>query len=755
MSDTTKDYSVAKNVVKADNAKLIGEVRYPMIDDLSEVTIFWPVSDYKLADLCLEYLALRVSSNNETGTGDVTDQKWMTEVLEASLGTVDGTWRMIYPSLAKHANAPGVSMVLRRGFITKGTASTAYDQLWSLMPSDQLDAQIGKRQFSEYLAGVHPRQGESILDQLNSSALISNPVVNGQMLSGEFAPSNVVLTPNPEDGDLRIYRTMTEVAVITTAGTLSALTPYRVRDNEILEAFDFETGEDDTFVLRYTNLSTGSRAACIALTDAELVSIFAALDSTVSWTYITRRFIEQTDNTAHFEIMVKCVTWRSWNTNDVFAADYDSDKDAPQGNLDTRTRIWEKIRRADAATALADIVHSSTAVPTPSGYEITTAKITDKHDGSIDVTQILRKVLSNRAKEDGNVLEQKIASPFGWEPGTLDFLYTIYEGYILSDLPTSSNAPTGYTFLDKKNEPSGNWWRGVWRYGKVTWDASWDDAHVTGRDGPINTTLAHQGGKGTGEQHTLPGVAQADVDGTISSAQTANVGGLPPQVKRVVTAIRVSEDGEKGEYVVNRKQEVSFEGTTDGDALVTEVVKESGRREKGCTRVWWRRTLAAKDTLTIDGEATQDFTFNGVDYPHSKFNVQDNGDTTFNVIQLGGYNTGDGGGGDTGDLWVETRVPFKVVLRNKYHECWVFTRYFATAAGAEQYTWTLYASDGDPVTIGAFTLKTHKAEGGVDDGSISYGWDIVRGTHIERMSNGLFFKAVRIELQDKDTPDEV
>lgn len=735
MSDITKDYSVAKNVVKAENAKLIGEVRYPMLDDLSEVTIFWPVSDYKLADLCLEYLTLRVSTANETGTGNTTDQQWMTEILNASLGTVDGSWRIINSSLAKHANTPGVSMVLRRGFITKGNAATAYDQLWALMPNDQLDAQIGKRQFMEYLAGIHPRQGESILDQLNSSALIENPVVNGQTLTGMFAPSNVVLTPNPEDGDLRIYRTMTEVTVITLIATLSALTPYRVRNNEILEAFDFETGEEDEFVLRYTNLSTGSRAACRDLTDVELVAIFTALDNTVSWTYITRRFIEQIDNTAHLEIMVKCVTWRSWTTNAVFASDYDSDKDAPEGNYDTRTRVWEKIRKADAATALADIVHSSTAVPTPSGYEITTAKITDKHDGSINVLQVIRKVLSNRASQDGDIQEQKTQNPFGWEPGTIDNLTTVYDGYDLADLPTTSTTPSGYTFLNRQDEPDGNWWKSMWIYGKVTWSGLWADAHQTERNGPTATTPADEGGSGTRETHYLPGVAQGDVDTTVAAAATPYTAGLPSGTTRVVTSISVSENTTTGEYIVSRKQAVAFTGTTADDALVTEVQFTNGRRQKGCTRVWWRRTAAAKDTLTTSGLATQAFTFNGTEYLANRFNVGDNGDTTFDVTQLGGYDSdaGDDGSG----TWGETYNSYYTDRGGRLCQVWVFKKYFATAHGAELYVSTLNTIVDPDVGLEAHTAAA--------------GWYVIH-SDIDRHSNGLLFKATRMEILDLGKP---
>jgi hypothetical protein len=200
-------------------------------------------------------------------------------------------------------------MTLRKGFITTAPTVTGYDQLWRLFPQDMADAQIGKRVFTEYLYGVDHDHSEAIMTQLQAVDSVTNPIINGQTVTGKFACSKIVIKPTDSDGDTRIYRTLTEVKDVTDPIDLDELTPYLLRENEITEPFYFYNGELDTFTITFTNISRDSRNACMVITDADIVAYVNGLDDTVTWTYVDRKFEEQTDNTAHLIIIVRVYEW--------------------------------------------------------------------------------------------------------------------------------------------------------------------------------------------------------------------------------------------------------------------------------------------------------------------------------------------------------------------------------------------------------------------------------------------------------------
>ena len=156
---------------------------------------------------------------------------------------------------------------------------------------------------------------QSLMATLRAVSSYTDPKANSKTYTGTYANSEVESRDETEFGTGErapaIIQTLTKVDAVTAFASLSGLSPLISQENEILEPFGYGAGEGDVVAYRYVNISTGSQAACMAISDANLASIPGA-----GWTYVDRKFEEQTDNTAVFTVLLRKVAWNAFDYDD-------------------------------------------------------------------------------------------------------------------------------------------------------------------------------------------------------------------------------------------------------------------------------------------------------------------------------------------------------------------------------------------------------------------------------------------------------
>jgi len=154
---------------------------------------------------------------------------------------------------------------------------------------------------------------------------------------------------------------------------------------------------------------------------------------------------------------------------------------------------------------------------------------------------------------------------------------------------------------------------------------AWNDSRVRvgyqNYDNSDNTA-----GHGLGEVHQLTGLNKRVQDTAFHAAWVGDT-------NRVVTNVRRSERA-NGEYAVQQNQRISYQGTADSNALIVRIRSNTGSQTPALGRVWFRRTLAAKNTLTdTGGNARTSFSFEGGNYSSATTDITDHGDGTYTVSQ--------------------------------------------------------------------------------------------------------------------------
>jgi hypothetical protein len=209
---------------------------------------------------------------------------------------------------------------------------------------------------------------------------------------------------------------------------------------------------------------------------------------------------------------------------------------------------------------------------------------------------------------------------------------------------------------------------------------------------------ANLGGSGRAEVYRAPGISEPNSATDITAL-------VPQKTNRVIHTVSLSEAA-KGAREITVQEKISFPGDDATDALVTMIEIAWARNKPACTRTWWRRTAAAKDSLigfinpsasgtdtdlgdsaSPSSVAVTGFTFNGVAYIHTKVDIEDNHDTTFNVIQTAHdvSEATDGG-------WGATTGGYVVRQSNGDYKSYLWFRaYFATEAGAMALIGTLHS----------------------------------------------------------------
>ena len=247
-----------------------------------------------------------------------------------------------------------------------------------------------------------------------------------------------------------------------------------------------------------------------------------------------------------------------------------------------------------------------------------------------------------------NTRDNEILNLFGLQTGEGD-----NQGFIFSTLnPSAANKTAcmdtitdadlvaqlavGWTYADRhwKEEKGGAATFAV-AFRKVAWTNAWSDADQV-RDGKVN-------GFGRIKSSAVRGVSSTSITSLLSDA-------ISPDDGFVVLNVSVSEAA-NGSLDAFNMQGTAFTSVTD--YLLVSWERALNNNPRRLTRVWFRRSATAKDTLVDTGGTAQaDFSYawpdetNIVAYVHSQCVVRPHGDRTYDVIQhledTTGINDGDG-----------------------------------------------------------------------------------------------------------------
>ena len=465
---------------------------------------------------------------------------------------------------------------------------------------------------------------------LDAVATYSGPQADGQTYSGTFVNSKVVCDEGIDDNNQRYVNIVQTLILVTTISSVSDLPsdPLVLQRNTIHDVHGIRTGEEDFITYEYRNLNSAdtTRKACMDISDANLQALanVAGNSPATGWIYEDRQFDENANKTGVFKVLFKKVVWQIWG-HDSYAADITersnvgTDSNANNaGETISITKTWLRIRKADLSTAESDCRNNAKVAP-ETGYIITAVGISDNRDGSITVTQRQVKQI-NAVNESGSIQ----LNPHGINSGTTTNVITVYKNFQVNSLPAGTSVTAGGNVISNIPSIQGD---GLWSREVVTrvptWDKTWADK--------LEMTEVDAGGYRNHETSTATGIAASAMDAAYAAAKVAS-----DAEKRVVVNAQQMERA-NGERVVTRTEAFASVITGTTDMIVTRITKKVGRGTPAVMRTWWRRTAAAKDILitVTTGEARKDFVYETINYYHTDVTVDDNGDGTFNVHQLG------------------------------------------------------------------------------------------------------------------------
>ena len=433
----------------------------------------------------------------------------------------------------------------------------------------------------------------------------------GNRHEGEWVCASVFYD---NDNSKILVQVLELVTTIDKIKDLSGMDYLLTSENEILTPFGIVSGEKDYQAYVFKNLKTTSRAQCEEFSDAELVANLPG----AGWTYVDRKFQVEENNTGTFTVIFQKVQWNAWGHDDYAADTIEYPNAGTKNEKENLRKTWKAIQKADLSTAIQDCREGSN-VPAPSGYVITDAGVTDNRDGSITLTQVCRKQVNNRDLDDTRKIR-----PHGWKTGTLLVKTTAYEDFYAADIDSATSGesvPAGYVLSAIDHREAGGLQSRHYIYEKATWVGTW----TTNKK---KTGVQYEGKESELQTHTAKGLPKDGID-TLFESVGADTG--------YCLLSKVLQEGGYGEQVINRRQQKLNDGTSSSDALVIVVHVSLGDQSPLCKRQWYRRSEAAKNILIDNdpqGEASKNFTFQGVAYSHARWTVTDHHDGAYTVTQV-------------------------------------------------------------------------------------------------------------------------
>ena len=166
-------------------------------------------------------------------------------------------------------------------------------RFWALTRKDYAQAALDAlTQYTDLTKNAEPQ------------AYVVDPKIDGEGCPGTWRQVRAMLLEGP-DGKPRVGQILKRVYYPLTVDELKQLTVLKVYGNKILHPFGVQPGEDDEESWIYRDLDIRARAKCEGFGDAALVNALAGSD----WTFVTKKFEEQENNTAAFTVVFRKVAW--------------------------------------------------------------------------------------------------------------------------------------------------------------------------------------------------------------------------------------------------------------------------------------------------------------------------------------------------------------------------------------------------------------------------------------------------------------
>jgi len=624
-----------------------GDARSVPLSDEKEIHIAW---SFSILD---NFSSFENFLQDYTWATNTNKQRWVEDPVIDDI-PVYGKWRQAFITRIERTDDRGntellVVLTLRRGFIKVLVSDTETD--WSEArvgavaglggAKCKIEGESAKDIVIEW-GGVDPFSVETICESIRTlyAGTTFTPTIRGEAY-GELSFVSVEWSISP-DGSATIQLHGIHTTDITEIDDLDNLTPEILDKNQILDQFSFEEGERDHIAYRYYPLSSASRSVCRDFTDSSL----ATKHGLSGWEYAERDFRQPKNGICSFTVVFRKVAWSAWghDSGEVDNVEYQN----AGTTREIKTRTWEGIQISDTGTAAAQCSAGTGFGAPDSGYIATVVRIRDNQNGSITVRQVIASQQNNES------LTYVVAryNAHGLQFGDVTTISVIYENFTEALLPPGTAVGASNTIRNVKSQQS----NGLYQREVVSETVSWMNAWA----GKVKAAVATKSGE-LGEAVTLraTGIPTSSVVSALAAIEAAG-GEIGYTLNQTVLSERA-----QGESVIESRQKKVHSGATDGDAVIREITIGG---INVVTREWYRRTSAAKTTLTtpVAGIAVSDFPYDGNNYKHGKCLILDHYDGAYSVVQTGRRgNSGTGSmepwwSGATDLGWDETEV--KIVM---------------------------------------------------------------------------------------------
>lgn len=340
--------------------------------------------------------------------------------------------------------------ILRGEYVTETGARTILHS-WSI-ESGQVDDALDY--LNKYTSTKNRMQTNTVTYTAND--------INSKRFAGTWVLVNVSWDlADVETGVGLLVRQLKRLVSADTLAELAAADNVVQENNEIVEPFNFKTGESDRKALVWVSLNPGSKSAVMALTDTQLVTQFAS-----GWTYVDRHWKNEADGTASFSVGFQKVAWNAWtNTLTPDIEQWSS----VSGDRTGVSYTWLSLQNSDKDTAVSDCVNGVGGVAADAGFFIADVTFANRGDGAFNITQTQEEHLSNSV-----VTATELLNPHSLCEGVLTRTTIKFTGFAsTNDVPNPSGYVPGTDSGVVANELTGPDGRGMYGRHIVIENTSW------------------------------------------------------------------------------------------------------------------------------------------------------------------------------------------------------------------------------------------------------------------------------------------
>jgi len=335
-------------------------------------------------------------------------------------------------------------------------------------------------QFTRYYPNIDPSQVVPLVKTTKDTSIVTDPVVKGETIEGTYASTEVKGEERDGVGQVsqlltRLYTVLGGAATSLNYSTLLAALPsIDTIDDELLEPFNFQTGDSEkkAVIIKYLN-PTDETACMTTITDADME---LRIGGSADWTIVGREwgedngtgFGQSANGSVTLTLAFQQMGWAAWGSNNHTTPDHISYENAGRP-AERRTKTWENIVADDYPSAVTDL--KATA---DTGFQVLSVRVANGRNGSITLTQVSIAKITEVANDDANLSGKTIIAPHDFQSGTIDTLTSEYQHYKASELSAiTDGVPSGYKLVKKTPtlESGSGLYTYVFEYEKPTWRA--------------------------------------------------------------------------------------------------------------------------------------------------------------------------------------------------------------------------------------------------------------------------------------------